>query len=83
MALPRVPTFSGTVASARALRGRRGKDAADVLARRTLKLDGSRLALSRSGAPLDAFLLTHGRADGHEREELAALFLRMLGEGKA
>ena len=52
-------------------------------ARRTLKLDGSRVILTRSGALLDGFLLTLRNADGRERQELVALFLRLLSEGKS
>jgi hypothetical protein len=59
-----------------------GQDAA-AHARRTLKLDGSRVILTRSGALLDGFLLTHGNTDGRERQELVALFLRLLSEGKS
>ena len=59
-----------------------GQDAA-VQARRALKLDGSRVVLNRSGALLDDFLLRHGRANRSERQELVALFLRILSEDKA
>jgi mono/diheme cytochrome c family protein len=58
-----------------------GQNAA-VHARRTLKLDGSQVMLKRTGALLDEFLLTHGRADAHDRQELIALFQRLLGEEK-
>ena len=59
-----------------------GQDAA-VQARRALKLDGSLVMLNRSGALLDDFLLRHGRASRRERQELVALFLRILSEDKA
>lgn len=59
-----------------------GQDAA-VQARRALKLDGSRVMLNRSGALLDDFLLRHGRTSSRERQELVALFLRILSEDKA
>ncbi len=39
--------------------------------------------LNRSGALLDDFLLRHGRANRRERQELVALFLRILSEDKA
>ena len=51
-------------------------------ARRTLKLDGSQVVLKRTGALLDEFLLAHGRADAHDRQELIALFQWLLGEEK-
>ena len=59
-----------------------GQDAA-AQARRALKLDGSQVMLNRSGALLDDFLLRHGRATRRERQELVALFLRILSEDKA
>ena len=59
-----------------------GQDAA-AQARRALKLDGSQVMLNRSGALLDDFLLRHGRANRRERQELVALFLRILSEDKA
>ena len=59
-----------------------GQNAA-VQAGRALKLDGSRVMLNRSGVPLDDFLLRHGRASRRERQELVALFLRILSEDKA
>jgi mono/diheme cytochrome c family protein len=59
-----------------------GQDAA-VPARRALRLDGSRVMLNRPGALLDDFLLRHGRANRSERQELVALFLRILSEDKA
>ena len=46
-----------------------GRDPA-ALARRTLKRDGSRVMLDRSGAPLDGFLQVHRRAGGSERQDL-------------
>ena len=58
-----------------------GLDAA-AHARRTLKLDGSRIMLKRTGAPLDGSLFTHGRADARDRQELIALFQRLLREEK-
>lgn len=58
-----------------------GLDAA-AHARRTLKLDGSQVMLNRTGALLDGFLFTHGRADARDRQELIALFQRLLGEEK-
>jgi mono/diheme cytochrome c family protein len=59
-----------------------GQDAA-VQARRALKLDGPRVMLNRSGVLLDDFLVRHGRANRNERQELVALFLRILSEDKA
>ena len=58
-----------------------GQDA-PVHARRTLKLDGSQVMLKRTGALLDEFLLTHGRADARERQRLIALFQGLLAEEK-
>lgn len=59
-----------------------GQDAV-VQARRALMLDGSRVMLNRSGALLDDFLVRHGRANRSERQELVALFLRILSEDRA
>lgn len=59
-----------------------GQDAA-AQARRALRLDGSRVMLNRSGAQLDDFLVRHGRANRSERQELVALFLRILSEDRA
>ena len=58
-----------------------GQDAA-AFARRKLKSDGSRVMLNRSSVLLEEFLLGHGRADKRARQELDALFLRLLSEGK-
>jgi len=50
----------------------------EALARKSLKLEGAEVMLSRSGAPLREFLEGHGRANGSERDDLHAMFLRLL-----
>jgi hypothetical protein len=73
--------LAGLVSYRERCAGCHGQDAA-VEARRALKLDGSRVVLKRSGAPLDGFLQAHGRANGSERQQLVALFVRLLNEGR-
>ena len=82
MAMPKAPTFQVSVPYREQCASCHGQDAA-VQARRALKLDGSRVMLNRSGALLDDFLVRHGRANGSERQELVALFLRILSEDRA